>query len=315
MTVLRTTLLACLIVISTAVSQQTITLNNGVVMPMEAMGVWQYKPDQAEAAIKLALEVGFTHIDTANDYFNEVGVGKALDGVDRSKIFLTTKVPGCGTAGIGQSGTLSCHKAYEGTKKFLNANLELLKQDYVDLVLVHFPPSSPGQSAAAKCLYETEQWKAMEEFLAANKTRAIGVSSYCPSDLECLAKNSTIVPQVNQVLYHVGMGSDPGTIALKKYCETKKIALQAWSPLGDGDSTLITGNLTTSIAKAHGKSSGATVALKWVIQSGVSVVTKSDNKQYLAEDFDLWDWKLTDAEMDTLTTATAPSGTHKNCLA
>ena len=196
-----------------------------------------------------------------------MGVGKAFEGQDRSKLFLTTKIPGCGAAGIGQSGDLPCSQAYKGTKKFLDANLKLLNQDYVDLVLVHFPPSAPGESKEKKCFYESEQWRAMEEFLAANKTRSIGVSSYCPSDLECLAKNATVVPQVNQVLFHVGMGSDEGTMELQKYCKEKKIVLQAWSPLGDGDSTLITGNLTTGIAKAHGKASGATVALKWIVQS------------------------------------------------
>jgi len=305
---------ALLAAVATADVNTKVKLSNGVEMPVAAMGVWQYKPDEAEAAIKLALKVGFTHIDTANDYFNEEGVGKAITGVDRSSIFLTTKVPGCGAAGIGQSGALPCLEAYSGTKKFLAANLKLLNQEYVDLVLIHFPPSPPAASTEKKCEYVQQQWKALEEFYKANSTRAIGVSSYCPSQFECLKKTQTVTPMVNQVEFHVGMGADAGTVALKKYCADNNIVLQAWSPLGDGDSTLITGNMTTSIAKAHGKSSGATVALKWVVQSGVAVVTKSNNEKYLTEDFDLFDWQLTDAEMETLTTSTVPAGNHKVCL-
>jgi diketogulonate reductase-like aldo/keto reductase len=317
MPMLRHTILGAFLLATPASAEKNtkVKLANGVEMPVAAMGVWQYKPDEAEAAIKLALQVGFTHIDTANDYFNEVGVGKAIATVaDRSSIFLTTKVPGCGAAGVGQSGTLPCKDAYAGTQKFLTDNLKLLNQEYVDLVLVHFPPSPPVATDAQKCEYVQQQWKAMEEFYKANNTRAIGVSSYCPSHFECLAKTSTVTPMVNQVEYHVGMGSDPGTVALKKYSADNNIVLQAWSPLGDGDNTLITGNMTTSIAKAHGKSSGATVALKWVVQSGVAVVTKANSEEYLAEDFDLFDWQLTDAEMLVLTTSTVPSGNHKKCL-
>lgn len=242
-----------------------ITLRNGVEMPLAAMGVWQYSPEEAEEAIGLALQVGFTHIDTANDYFNEVGVGRAIAKVPRSSVFLTTKVPGCGVEGIGQSGALPCASAYAGTQKFNDANLELLNMSYVDLVLVHFPPSAIGASSDQICTYVQQQWKAMEEFYAANKTRAIGVSSYCPVHFECLKKTATVMPMVNQVLYHVGMGPDPGTIALKQYSLDNDIVLQAWSPLGDGDSTLITGDMVTTIAKAHGKASGATVSLKWVL--------------------------------------------------
>jgi len=292
-----------------------VKLSNGVEMPLAAMGVWQYKSDEAEAAIKLAFEAGFTHIDTANDYFNEEGVGKAFATVqDRSTVFLTTKVPGCGVEGIGQSGVLPCSNAYAGTKKFLDGNLKLLGQPYVDLTLVHFPPSPALASDEKKCTYIQQQWKAMEEFYQANKTRAIGVSSYCPFHFECLKETSTVIPMVNQVEYHVGMGSDPGTVALKKYSEENNIVLQAWSPLGDGDTTLITGNMTSSIAKAHGKSSGAQVALRWILQSGVAVVTKAETEQFLKEDFDLFDWDLTAEEMNTLNSATVPAGDHKNCL-
>ena len=305
---------ACIGIASGMTNNSAVTLSNGVKMPLAAMGVWQYKSDEARDAIKLALATGFTHIDTANDYFNQEGVGEAIATVPRDSVFLTTKIPGCGTEGIGQSGTLPCKNAYAGTQKFLDANLQLLNQAQVDLVLVHFPPSQPLASADKTCGFVQQQWKAMEEFYAANKTRAIGVSSYCPVHFECLKKTATVMPMVNQVLYHVGMGADPGTVALKKYCADNNIVLQAWSPLGDGDSTLITGDMVSDIAKAHNKPSGAQVALKWILQTGVGVVTKAKTTEYLDEDFDIFDWDLTDAEMATLSTSTTPSGDHKQCL-
>jgi diketogulonate reductase-like aldo/keto reductase len=111
---------------------------------------------------------------------------------------------------------------------------------------------------------------------------------------------------VNQVQYHIGMGTDAG--GLRSYCGNQNITVQAYSPLGDGSAELITGATVTKIAKAHGKASGATVALKWLLQSGIPVVTKASDPVFLAEDFDQWDWQLTDAEMKQLDATTSPSG-------
>jgi diketogulonate reductase-like aldo/keto reductase len=180
-------------------------------------------------------------------------------------IFVTSKVPGCG-AGQGVGGGKSCGP---DTKKVFTEDLSLMGVDYADLMLVHFPPTS---CSAMKCKEIQEQWAVFEEMYAQKKARAIGVSNYCQSCFECLLKSAKVVPMVNQVQYHVGMGVDP--IGLKTYLAAKNITMQAYSPLGDGSKDLITGRLVTSIAKAHGKASGATVALKWLVQSGVPLVTK-----------------------------------------
>ena len=207
----------------------SIRLNNGVEMPMISAGTWQYDPTTATQVVKTALSVGINHIDTANDYHNQEGVGAGLKGVNRSSYFLTTKVPPQSTEAT----------AFEKTTKDLEDNLDQLGLSYVDLVLVHFPP--PGNTR--HCSAMQRQWAAMEAFYAAGKARAIGVSNYCPSSLECILPNATVTPAVNQCEYHVGMSADPDGI--KMYCDGKGIVLQAYSPLGDGTSDLITGPLVT----------------------------------------------------------------------
>ena len=219
-------------------------------------GTWQYNSSLAQSVVSLGLKLGFTHIDTANDYKNQDGVGRALARHSRDSYFVTTKVP--------PQTFLS--KAYQGTSKDLDENMQLLGLDYVDLVLLHFPPLTQSCSAMQ------EAWRAMEDFLAAKRTRAIGVSNYCPSTLDCLLAKATVVPAVNQVMWHVGMGTDP--IALRSYCAAKNITLQAYSPLGDGTSELVSGALVSGIGSRHNKS-GAQVSLRWVAQHGVPLSTKA----------------------------------------
>jgi diketogulonate reductase-like aldo/keto reductase len=274
-------------------------------MPLVALGTWSGSyhecaandyscvRSKAKAAVPAWLDLGGTHIDTANDYRNQDGVGRALQKVPRDSFYLTTKVP---------SQEHKIH-AYSGTTVDLYENMKLLGLDYVDLVLIHFPPR--GQSTAKSCPAIQEQWRAMEDFLKAGKTRTIGVSNYCPSTFECLLEKATVVPAVNQVQYHIGMGTDP--IGLISYCKSKNITLQAYSPLGDGKGELITGELVTGIGKNHGKS-GAQVSLRWVAQHGVPLSTKASNAKYLAEDLDIFDWKLSAAEMAKLDAATTPTG-------
>jgi diketogulonate reductase-like aldo/keto reductase len=262
----------------------TMKLNNGVEMPMMSLGTWQYDSATAQAAVTSALKSGFNHIDTANDYNNQDGVGAALKGVDRSSYFLTTKVP---------PGSASA------TAKALQQNLDLLALDYVDLVLVHYPP------LLNSCKSMQAQWGAMEEFYKAGKAKAIGVSNYCPSSLECIAKTATVTPAVNQVQYHVGMGVDP--IGVKSYCEEHNIHLQAYSPLGDGSTELITGDLVSGIGGSHNKT-GAQVSLRWIYENGVSLTTKTTNEQHMQEDLDVFNFQLAADEKQTLDSASSPAG-------
>jgi len=279
-----------------------VTLNNGIVMPLLTIGTWQYNASTAYDELKKAFSVGFRHVDTAHDYNDQVGVGRAwAEGVaeyGRENLFLTTKVPGCGTQGV-RSGA-NCGP---DTLKAVNEDFAQLNVSQVDLMLLHFPGMLGCGTLG--CPEIQTQWAVMEQLYAENKARAIGVSNYCPSCFECLFKASKQVPMVNQIEYHVGMGPDP--IGLRSYMREKNIQMQAYSPLGDGSSELINGALVSGIGKTYNKS-GAQVSLKWVMQQNIGLLTKADTMQYLQEDADMFSWDLSDSDMATLTKATKPSG-------
>mmetsp|Transcript_16751 Transcript_16751/g.29338 ORF Transcript_16751/g.29338 Transcript_16751/m.29338 type:complete len:324 (+) Transcript_16751:49-1020(+) len=296
--------LAAVYLCSTAVlhvcSMPTVQLRNGVEMPLLAQGTWQYNETQAEAAVASALKVGFRMIDTAYDYHNQAGVGRAIrnSGLPRSSIFVETKVPGC-----GMDPAVSTKQCHNDTKKTLELDLSLLNLTYVDLVILHFPPHAAFYLRSCHlwvCQQVQDQWRAMEEFYSAGKAKAIGVSNYCPSCFACLEGKSKVSPMVNQIGYHIGMGADPS--GFRSYADKNGMVLQAYSPLGNtpwrqgANPEVLKGNFTSSLAQAHKKSTIA-VALKWLVQHGVATVTKSSNPVHLAEDLDLWTWNLTDDEM------------------
>jgi 2,5-diketo-D-gluconate reductase A len=287
--------------VSASKAVTTVTLANGVEMPLIAMGTWQYDSAKAKASCEIALQAGFDHFDTAHDYNNQDGVGQffkeAVSAKGRDNLFLTSKVPGCGTQGVGAGKACA-----PDTQKVFKENLQLLQVDYVDLMLIHFPPTS---CSVLVCKEIQEQWAVFEDMYAQNLTRAIGVSNYCQSCFECLFKTSKVKPMVNQLQFHVGMGDDPHGI--KSYLDQHNIVMQSYSPLGDGSSELITGNFTNSIGKAYNKT-GAQVALKWIAQKPVPVVTKASTMEHLAEDIDLFDWTITPADMQKLSEATTPKG-------
>merc|ERR1712099_81997 len=185
--------------------------------------------------------------------------------------------------------------------KNLQDNLDQLGLDFVDLVLLHYPPMNPF----GKCKTMQEQWKAMEDFYKAGKAKAIGVSNYCPSSIECIMKTATVTPAVNQVQYHVGMGVDP--IGVKSASEKYGIHLQAYSPLGNDESDLISGGLVTSIGSHYDKT-GAQVAMRWIQENGVSLTTKTTKTSHMQEDLDVFNFELTSADKATLDAATRPSG-------
>ena len=175
-------------------------------------------------------------------------------------------------------------------------------------MLVHWPPKQGCTDET--CPWMQAQWAAFEQLYHSGLARAIGVSNYCISCLECLKKTQKVTPMINQIQLHVGMGDDPE--GLLSYCEKEKIQIQAYSPLdvdqGNGTAELITGNLTNGIGKKHGKS-GAQVALKFLVQKGIPLVTKAHTPQYIAEDIDLYGWELEPAEMAQLSAAKSPPGT------
>lgn len=277
----------------------SVTLNNGVQMPAIAAGTWQYKPDVAEASVKAALAAGFTHIDTAHDYDNQGGVGKALAGVPRASYFLTTKVPGCGLQGISKS------KCAEDTAKAIDDDLNQLGLDYLDLLLVHFPPLGGCGNVGGNCKAIQSQWTALEAAYASKKARAIGVSNFCITCFQCLNETMKITPTVNQVQFHVGMGPDPD--GLFSYCKHRGVHPQAYSPLGNNASALIDGPVLKQIGANHNKSS-VQVALGWIWSDGVPVVTKSSKPSHLADDINIFDFQFTKEEMGTLNGMKTPTG-------
>jgi len=306
----------------TTPSIPTVKLSNGVQMPVIAAGVWKYNDTQTVTSVQLALKVGYTHIDTAYDYKNQKAVSKGLQaaGVARDKVFITTKVPGCGIQGVNGS------RCKDDTLKMIKEDVADLNSAYkvgkIDLILVHFPPcpaddgssDSPMKSscfakktgcAPDHCQAVQDQWSVMEQAYSEGLTRAIGVSNYCAACFDCLS-SVKVQPMVNQVQYHLGMGPDPQ--GFKSFAKKKGIVLQAWSPLGSGADDILHSNLTTSIGTEHGKSS-VQVALKWIQAQGVSMITKSLSEDHLRDNLDIFDWELSADELSQLNAANFSTNT------
>lgn len=272
-------------------------VNGKMAMPLVGLGTWQYNDSVAEAATLAAFKIGYRHVDTAFGYNNQVGVGSALKKVDlqREEYFVTSKIPG----GLNSSAT-------EAT---LEEGLQQLGLEYVDLMLIHFPATWGGKGGAA---LRKEEWLALEKWAKMGKARAIGISHYCKSHIEDILSVNTLPIALNQVMYHVGMGTSPDIATdYKAYVQSKGIVYMSFSTLcgpcdGEEPMELIKGQLVTDIGKAHDKT-GAQVALKWAVQQGIPVVPKSSDPKHLAEDFDLFSFNLTDADMAKLTAATTPA--------
>lgn len=266
-------------------------------MPLVGLGTWQYNNTVAGKAVIEALSVGYRHVDTALGYGNQVGVGAALksSNLERHEYFVTSKIPG----GLNASATESS----------LNLVLQQLGLSYVDLMLIHFPATWEGHGGPA---LRKEEWLALEKWAKAGNARAIGVSHYCKSHIEDILSVATLPIALNQVMYHVGMGMSPNNgTDYKEYCQSKGIVYMSFSTLcgpcdGKEKTELLDGPLVTEIGRAHNVS-GAQVALKWAVQQGIPVVPKSAEHQHLKEDFDLFSFNLTQAEMAQLNRATTPA--------
>mmetsp|Transcript_11318 Transcript_11318/g.28636 ORF Transcript_11318/g.28636 Transcript_11318/m.28636 type:complete len:315 (+) Transcript_11318:46-990(+) len=285
----------------------TMKLADGNVMPMIFAGTGGL--DSPTSSIEAAFAAGFTGVDSALDYGNQQEVAKALATKPRESYFLTSKVPGC-FAGVKVLPPL----CYEDTKKAAELNLQRLNVSYVDLLLIHTPAGTTlfsGCSNKVNCEMMQHQWRAMEEVKKAGLAKSIGVSNYCPECVECIKKTATEMPVVNQVEFHVGQGKDAQ--GFKPYCDAGNITLMAYSPLGPwlggSKDELIKGNLTNGIGKKHGKSS-VQVALRWLAQRGVPIVTKSSNPAHLAADLDVFDWDLDEEDLGKLDASPTPKASR-----
>jgi 2,5-diketo-D-gluconate reductase A len=256
-------------------SVPSITLNNGVTIPQLGFGVFQVPDEETTAAVTTALETGYRSIDTAAVYGNETGVGRALaaSSVPREQLFITTKL-------------WNSDQGYDATLTAFDASLDKLGLDHVDLYLIHWP--TPARDRYL------ETWRAMEKLLADGRTRAIGVSNFQPAHLERLMEHSGITPVLNQIELHPGLQQSE----LRDFHARHNIATEAWSPLAQG--ALLKEEAVTSIAQRLGKSP-AQVVLRWHLQIGNVVIPKSVTPSRVRENFEVFDFALTDGDIEAVT--------------
>lgn len=245
-------------------------LYNGVMMPKIGYGVYQISKDECERCVLDALSVGYRHIDTAQSYFNEEEVGNAIkkSGIDRKDIFITTKV------WIDNYG-------YENCKKSIEESLKKLQTDYIDLVLLHQPFSDYYGA-----------WRALEEYYEKGKIKAIGVSNFYPDRFVDICNFARIKPMVNQIETNPYNAQKEAHKWLEKY----EVAHEAWAPLGEKRNGLFENDVLNKIAKNHNKSV-AQIILRWELQSDVIVIPKSTHKERMEENFNLFDFNLSENEM------------------
>lgn len=247
------------------------TLSNGVKMPILGFGVYQV-PDLAECerVVSDAISVGYRSIDTAQAYMNEEAVGSAIrkSGIAREEFFITTKI------WISNYG-------YEKAKASLDASLEKLQTDYIDLVLLHQPF---GDYYGA--------YRAMEEYYKAGKIKAIGISNFAPDRVVDLAIFSDVTPMVNQVETHVFNQQ----VNARKTMDEYGVQIESWGPFAEGSNHLFTNETLVAIGSKYHKTA-AQVALRYLIQRDVIVIPKTVHKNRMEQNFDVFDFVLTDDDM------------------
>jgi 2,5-diketo-D-gluconate reductase A len=255
-----------------------IKLTNGCVdeveIPQFGFGVFQIDPDQTAKVVREAFEAGYRHIDTAQMYQNEEGVGQAIaeSGLPREEVFVTTKLNN------GAHGT-------DSAVRELEKSLERLGLDHVDLYLIHWP--QPKQD-----LY-VQTWRGFEQALASGLTRSIGVSNFQTAHLDRLAAQTQTVPAVNQIELHPRLTQPE----LRRYHSEHGIATEAWSPIGQGES--LSEESIVALAEKYGRTP-AQVVLRWHIQIGNIVFPKSSNPRRMAENIDIFDFELADDDVATI---------------
>ena len=247
-----------------------VTLNNGIKMPKLGYGVYQTPPEDTKRCVLDAIEIGYRSIDTAQAYYNEEGVGAALAscGLPREEFFLTTKV------WITNTG-------YEKAKASILESMEKLQTSYLDLLRIHQPFGD---------YYGT--YRAMEELYEAGKLRAIGVSNFGPDRYLDIQHFATIKPAVNQIETHVFQQQKVAREYLQKYnCQP-----ESWGPFAEGRNDMFTNPVLTKIGEKYGKTAAQT-ALRFLMQSDVVVIPKSVHKDRMQQNFDIFDFTLTQEEM------------------
>ena len=247
----------------------SLTLNDKTTIPQLGFGVFQVPPAQTQETVETAFAVGYRHIDTAQMYGNEEGVGQALaeSGLSRDEVFITTKLNNDG-------------HSFEAAVERLDESLAKLRTDHVDLYLIHWPRPREDRYV--------ETWKGLEKALADGKARSIGVSNFTVTNLERLAKETDTVPAVNQIELHPRLVQRE----LRNYHVEHGIRTEAWSPIAQGGD-LLTESTLKDLAEKYGKTP-AQVVLRWHVQLGNIVFPKSMKPERMRENIDIFDFELAD---------------------
>ncbi|HJW28860.1 MAG TPA: aldo/keto reductase [Saprospiraceae bacterium] len=253
-----------------------VKLNNGIEMPILGFGVFQVTDQgECERSVYEAIQTGYRLIDTAASYGNEEAVGSAIkrSGMAREALFVTTKV------WIQSNG-------YEGTKKSFEKSLKRLQLDYLDLYLIHQPYGD---------VYG--EWRAMQDLYKEGRVRAIGVCNFYPDRLIDLIIHNEMVPAINQIETHPFNQQND----MQKFLQDNHVQIESWGPFAEGKNNLFSNEILTSIARNHHKSV-AQVVLRWLTQRGVVAIPKSVRKERMEENFKIFDFELSTAEMEEIKT-------------
>lgn len=261
--------------------QETYTLNNGVKIPKLALGTWMIEDSDVGKAVESAIKIGYRHIDTAQAYQNEAGVGEGIkaSGIKREDLFVTTKL----AAEV---------KDYEGAKKAIDESLEKLGLEYIDLMIIHSP--QPWQDFRGDNYDEGNlaAWKALEEAYEAGKLKAIGLSNFLQKDIENILEGGSVKPAVNQILAHIGKTPTE----LINFAKANDMLTMAYSPIGHG--VLLEHEEVVAMAKKY-EVSVPQLAIRYTLQLGLIPLPKTSNPKHMESNAAL-DFVISDEDMETL---------------
>lgn len=262
---------------------ETVKLVNGVEVPRLALGTWLIDDDKAADAVRAAIKLGYRHIDTAQAYGNEKGVGEGVraSGVDRKEIFITSKVA-------------AEHKTYEEAAAGINKTLATMGLDYIDMMIIHSPQpwTEVNQSDNRYIEGNREAWRALEDAYKVGRIRAIGVSNFIREDIDNLWEGCEIKPMVNQVLCHIS--NTP--LDLIEYCQSKGIIMEAYSPVAHGEA--MKNEKIAEMADKYGVSIPQ-LCIRYDIQLGMVVLPKTANLEHMKTNADV-DFVISDEDMELL---------------
>lgn len=262
---------------------ETYKMNNGLEIPKIALGTWMIDDDKVAEAVRQAVKIGYRHIDTAQGYENERGVGEGIRtcGVPREKIFVNSKVA-------------AENKSYSSAKASIDESLKKMGLDYIDMMIIHSPQPWVEVNRSENRYFKEnkEVWRAMEDAVQEGKVKTIGVSNFLKEDIENILSDCKICPAVNQVLSHIS--NTP--FELIDYCREKNILMEAYSPIAHGE--ILQNKEVNDIAKKYGVTV-AQICIKYDLQLGMVVLPKTDNPEHMKTNADL-DFVISKEDMETL---------------